>query len=337
VALSMVPLVMAATDAAARSPGVPSKMTLTRKQMALPAGASAQRVVFHPDGKRWATADRELVSLWDGDAAVHAFTTGTTHALRFSTDGKQLLASPQRIDVARATLEELPPPLQPTLNPLAPTFELVTAAFTPDGAELVLSASYRPRRGIGVSDKAPPEPKQLLLVDGKTRKLKRALWRGEDNDFHLLAVDAQVIAAADVDVWLWPRKDGKGHRVLKGPEHSVAALRLAPDGKRVAASDADGMVTVWETATGKQQARWKAHEGNASGLALHPRLPLVASGGNDGTIKLWTLDGAAGPAPVASAADLGGFVDDLAFSPSGDQLLAVIDGKPIRFDLSTTP
>jgi WD40 repeat protein len=336
VALSLV-VAAAMANAAARPSGVANKMTLARRQMAVPADAGAERVAFHPDGKRWATADSDSVSWWQGDTRAHTVTTGATHALAFSSDGARLLASPQRIDVAAARLEELPSPLKPTLNEMLPRFELVTSAFAPDGGELALVASYRPRRGIGASDDEPAEPEQLLLVDGTTRKLHRALWRGEEPRFQVVAVDAHSVVAADVEVWLWPRHGGKGHRVLAGPEHRVRALRLSPDGKRVAALDADGMVTVWETATGKPLTRWKAHPGNAYALALHPTLPLLATGGNEGAIKLWAIDGGADKTPLAVASDLGGFVHDLAFSPSGDRLLAAIDGKPALFDVGAVP
>jgi WD40 repeat protein len=155
--------------------------------------------------------------------------------------------------------------------------------------------------------------------------------------FAVIAVDAHAIAVAEVEVWLWTRQGheiGKGHRVLTGSEHSVNALRLTPDGKQLIALDIDGTITVWATATGKQLAHWKAHGESAAALAVHPRLPLVASGGDDGALKIWSLDGTG---PVTALEKQGGAVQDLAFSPAGDHLLAAIDNRPVLFDVSVAP
>lgn len=148
---------------------------------------------------------------------------------------------------------------------------------------------------------------------------------------------ARFVAAADVDVWLWPlhgKSTTTARRVLTGPEAQVRELRFSPDGARLAAVDADGMVTLWDTSSGRQLARWKAHDDNAPRLAFHPRLPLVATGSGDGVIRLWSLAAVDAPVQVAELRDQAGMVQGLAFSPDGERLLAAVDGRPVFYDLT---
>jgi WD40 repeat protein len=320
----------------ARPEGGSTKMRLEAKKTAALANAEGQLVAFHPDGKRWAAAMPGVVYLWNGEVQVQSFEASPIQGLAFADDGKRLLISPHRIDLEPQTLEALPDPLGKTLNALTQTYELVASSFSPDGAELAVVASFRPGRGLNAGSAVPPESEQILILDGKTRKLVRALWRGEDTRCQAIAMSARFVAAGDVDVWLWPRHDGKARRVLKGPESGVRELRFSHDEKLLGAVDADGMATLWDTATGKPRARWKITDDNAPRLAFHPRLPVLATGSADEAIKLWSIAGAQ-PVLVGEVTHQGGFVEGLAFSPSGDRLLAAVGSHPIVYEVTTGP
>jgi WD40 repeat protein len=333
-------LLLAVEPGAAEPARVPTKMKLTANKTAALADAHAQWVAFHPDGKRWAAALPGVVYVWDGEAPPREL-EAATQGLAFSVDGKRLLASPYRLDPDKPAPETLPDPLRATLNTKRRQYDLVASAFSPDGAELVLVASFRPGRGPGASGERPAQPEQILLVDGASGKLERALWRGGETRCEAVAVGARFIAAADVEVWLWPRHGGKAgkagtmaRRVLAGPEAQVRELQFSPDGARLAAVDADGMATLWDASSGQQLARWKVHDDNAPRLAFHPRLPLVATGSGDGAIRLWSLAVVGAPALLAELRDQGGMVQDLAFSPDGQRLLAAVDGRPVFYDVA---
>jgi WD40 repeat protein len=312
----------------------PAMMKLTAQHRAALADAHAQWVAFHRDGKRWAAALPGVVYVWDGEAAPRELEV-PTQGLAFSDDGKRLLASPYRLDPDRPAPAPLPDPLRATLNAHGRQYDLVASAFSPDGAELVLVASFRPGRGLGASGERPPQPEQILLVDGATGKLARALWRGDDTRCEAVAVGARFIAAADVDVWLWPRHGARpARRVLAGPQAQVRALQFSPDGARLAAVDADGMATLWDAASGTRLVRWKVHDDNAPRLAFHPRLPVLATGSADGAIRLWSFAATGDPVLVAEAKDQGGMVESLAFSPDGKRLLAAVNGRPVFYDVA---
>jgi WD40 repeat protein len=327
-------LLLAVRPGATEPARVPPKMKLTAKKSAALADAHAQWVAFHPDGKRWAAALPGVVYIWDGEAPPRELEV-PTQGLAFSNDGKRLLASPYRLDPDKPPPKALPDPLRATLNARGRQYDLVASAFSPDGAELVLVASFRPGRGPGASGERPAQPEQILLVDGGSGKLARALWRGGENRCEAVAVGARFIAAADVDVWVWPRHGGKAaRRVLTGPEAQVRGLQFSPDGARLAAVDADGMATLWDAGSGRRLARWKVHDDNAPRLAFHPRLPLVATGSGDAAIRLWSLAAVGDPALVAEVRDQGGMVEALAFSPDGKRLLAAVDGRPVFYDVA---
>ncbi len=312
--------------------------------------APIQMVAFHPDGRRWAAAGPGTVGVWDGDTLIGEFEASPVHALAFSDDGAQLLASPHRIDLERMTLSSraaasgrFADDAVVGLGASGGGQELVTSVLSPDGAELVAVTSFRAGRGPRASSDRPGDPEQILVLDPLTGAVDRVLFRGDGTRCQAVAVDALCIVAADVDVWKWSR-DGRTVEpdVLHGPAFQVRQLRFSPDGALLAGVDAEGMATLWETASGTQLARWKAHDDNALVLAFHPNGAILATGSGDASIGLWAL-----PSPGASsgthpeptllcrADDLGGFVEGLAFSPSGDRLLAAVDGVAVFFTVDT--
>ncbi|WP_408612013.1 WD40 repeat domain-containing protein, partial [Falsiroseomonas oryzae] len=90
----------------------------------------------------------------------------------------------------------------------------------------------------------------------------------------------------DGRVALWPaRPAGEPVRVLEGHTEPVAALALAPDGRRLASAAWDGTARVWDLATGTARVL-EGHRGNVNGVAFRPD-GTVATAGFDGTLRLW--------------------------------------------------
>ena len=312
--------------------------------------APIQMVAFHPDGRRWAAAGPGTVAVWDGDTHLGEFEASPVHALVFSDDGGQLFASPHRIDLERMTLSSAAAASGRFVDDAAAGEgdfgggrELVTSVLSPDGAELVAVTSFRAGRGPRASSERATEPDQILVLDPRSGAIRRVLYHGDGTQCRAVAVDARYVVGADVDVWIWSRVGQTMEPdVLHGPAFQVRQLRFGAEGTMLAGVDAEGMVTVWETDSGTQLARWKAHDDNAPVLAFHPHGTVLATGSGDRSISLWSVpavgvgsDARQPPTLLCRTDDLGGFVEGLAFSPSGDRLLAAVDGVAVFFTVDS--
>jgi WD40 repeat protein len=96
----------------------------------------------------------------------------------------------------------------------------------------------------------------------------------------------------------------------------VRTAAFSPDGKMVAALDADGGIRLWHRASGREQKRWRQENGSRGPLAFSPDGRLLATG-DGGIIHLW--DAATG-AEVRRLEGHQGTVHCLAFAPDGRTL-----------------
>ncbi|MEO7731590.1 MAG: WD40 repeat domain-containing protein [Kofleriaceae bacterium] len=288
-----------------------------------------RRLAFAPDGARWASAITGAAHLWRatepaGDAVA---SSATTDRLRFSRDGARLLLAPYIYDLARgAWLAQAP--LRDKLGPSTSepgAFGLVASAWAPDGEDLVVSTSFGPH-GNGGGIPGPRE--RVLVLRGPERALVDTLYEG-DREMRRVAIDDHFVAMAGRDVAIWSRAERR--RVADLPGHAVTVTELAfsPDGRKLASLDGRGVLLVWDTAHWQAPpVRIQTSPEAALAVAFHPGRPLIATGGYDGIVRLWSL--AAGEAPVFATASLGGWIEALAFDPSGTRLLAAANADPAR-------
>lgn len=111
-------------------------------------------------------------------------------------------------------------------------------------------------------------------------------------------------------------RDGWSARV---PDYAIAG-GWTPDGSALVVSDSAGGVHVFDGRSGVPLwSREEAHAGGALAVAMHPHASLFATSGQDGLIRMWTT-GSEVAAHVVEASN--GWVEHLAWSPTGDQLAA---------------
>ena len=115
-------------------------------------------------------------------------------------------------------------------------------------------------------------------------------------------------------------------------EDWFSAVAFGPDGRRLAASRADGAIVLWDLDRPEAEpVRLTGHTDYASSVAFSPDGRTLATGSMDQTVRLWDLtDVDAEPTvlPLTGAA-----VRELVFSPDG-QTLAVaslaVEGRAVR-------
>jgi WD40 repeat protein/class 3 adenylate cyclase len=109
---------------------------------------------------------------------------------------------------------------------------------------------------------------------------------------------------------------------------------FSPDGKRIAGSNASGMVKVWDAATGKEMLAIQAStEGGVGGVAFSPNGKLLATANDDMTARVW--DAATGK-ELLTFTDHMDYVQDIAFSPDGMRLATMsLNGMVIIWEVAT--
>lgn len=109
------------------------------------------------------------------------------------------------------------------------------------------------------------------------------------------------------------------------------ALDFSADGQRILTGDDDGMLTEWSVETGEQLRRIDAHVRSIIAAKYSPDGRLIASGGADGVLRIH--DWASGE-ELSAVIPAEGFIHDLAFEPSNNELLVAHPDAPRIWDVA---
>jgi WD40 repeat protein len=159
---------------------------------------------------------------------------------------------------------------------------------------------------------------ELLLFDVQTTaEIQRLRGHADTITSAVFTRDGRGIwsASADGSIALWDLNDGG--RIVRQFDLDLGSVRqivLSPDGTRVVAATASGVIAVIDPAAGTIVRRLEAHEGSVNAVAFSPDGQTVLSGGTDTQVILWDLRTGA---VVRRIVGHTGSVLSLAFHPDG--------------------
>jgi RNA polymerase sigma factor (sigma-70 family) len=247
-----------------------------------------RNLAFSPSGKLLATACGDgLVRLWDVATgkelrkwtASHWGLGGLT-GVAFAPDGKTLATVGLYDHSIRLWDADTGAEIRPSAGH---TGVVVALHFAADGRTLF--SSGEDQRVIAWDVAAAKERERLFSGDRLGPPQPNWIWRGHD-----LSADGKVLAVAgalrtgvrqmklDGTMRLLDTVTGKELGAVPNPQ-GLRSLRLAPDGKRLAADAQDG-IHVWDAVAGKELLVLPGHRPHRGTLVFSP----------DGSLLVWAGD-----------------------------------------------
>ena len=265
--------------AAGTTPGSPEgglvSPTVTPRAFAITA------VAVHPSDQTLAVSGHKQVILFDLSTrkllGALAFPEGDVFALRFSRDGRALLAAGGvGAESGKAVLFETK--RWTRTQTLGDELDSVLAAdLSPDGAMVVLGG---PSRVVKVFTN--PGGRAIHSFHKSTDWVTAAA----------VSPDGLLIAAGDRfgGLSLWEARSGQEFLTLRGHVKAVNAMVWAASADQLVTCGDDGSIRIWDLHTSKAVSVWNAHDGAVLGLDVD-REGRIASAGGDRRLKIWDANG----------------------------------------------
>lgn len=237
-------------------------------------------------------------------AGVLPFPEGVPNVLRFSRNGKLLLAGGGR-----------------------GAYQGVCAVWDVTTGERITTVGDE-TDAILAADISPDQ--QMVALGGSNRKVKvystqsgELLYEIKKHTEWVYAVefspDNVLLATADRNggLLVWEALTGNEFLVLEGHKTAVNAVSWRPDSNLLASCDDEGQIRLWELENGKSVKNWGAHGGGTKSVEF-TRDGRLVSAGVDKTTKLWKADGSQEKAFPA----FGDIALDATYVAEGDRVVA---------------
>lgn len=125
------------------------------------------------------------------------------------------------------------------------------------------------------------------------------------------------------ELYLFDATTGDSLTVLSGHKLQVTYAEFSPDDNAIVSASLDNTIKIWDVATATCKITLQGHNGEVNVAKYNPAGDKIVSAAKDSTIKIW--DAITGKELMS--VNVGTNVFQLAFSPNGQTLFTVEDGK----------
>jgi WD40 repeat protein len=245
-----------------------------------PRAAAVSAIAASPIAPVAAVSGRKEVLVYDIAArrlsGALAFPEGDVFVLKFSRDGKLLLAAGGiGARSGKAVLFETS--TWARVSALGDELDAVLAAdLSPDKMRVALGG---PSRIVKVF--ANPGGELLQTFRKPTDWVTAASF----------SPDGLLTAAGDRfgGLFLWETRLGAEFLSLRGHSRAVTSIAWLAQSDGLVTAGEDGVIQVWDLHTGKLRSRWEAHPGGVLALDVDPS-GRIASVGRDRQVRVWDAE-----------------------------------------------
>jgi len=265
-------------------------------------------ISFSPDGKTIASGSWDkTIKLWNiesGESQTLSGHTDKVWRVRYSPSNGNMIASASTDKTVRLWnaksgefLGEL----------LGNTDIIIDLSFSPDSKKIATASLDGTIKIWDTTTK-----KELEILENP-----QGLNGSYSVDFHPNGAKLAVVGYQDGSIKVWDLNT-KTPKVIGHHKISATFVRFSHDGRLLASSSGDGIITLWKD--DQFLTTIKADKKEIYGLAFSPSDQILASVGEDRTINLWQIDGTLSETLVAHEYE----IYDISFSPNyeDDQLIA---------------
>jgi len=187
--------------------------------------------------------------------------------------------------------------------------KVTSLAFSPDG-RMLATGGVQSKSNIDIA----------AMMSGATQKGSKKSKQPQDPAD--LMKDLKVEAIAQLQ--LWDVTTGQEIASLKGHGRAVTKVAFSRDGKLVATSSNDNVITIWDIASQHELKSLTGHSATIESMDFSPDNRLLASAGEDGATFLWDTTTGEHLLTLISLDDGGEW---MVVTPQG-----LFDGTPLRWN-----